>query len=31
VRAIAEHRVVLEDRRVRILGASPGGDALRSL
>jgi phosphoribosylglycinamide formyltransferase-1 len=31
VRAIAERRVVLEDRRVRILGASPGGDALRSL
>jgi phosphoribosylglycinamide formyltransferase-1 len=31
VRAIAERRVVLEDRKVRILGASPAGDALRSL
>jgi phosphoribosylglycinamide formyltransferase 1 len=31
VRAIAERRVILEDRKVRILGASPAGDALRSL
>jgi phosphoribosylglycinamide formyltransferase 1 len=31
VRAIAERRVVLEDRKVRILGASPSGEALRSL
>lgn len=31
VRAIAERRVVLEGRKVRILGAAPSGDVLRSL
>jgi phosphoribosylglycinamide formyltransferase-1 len=31
VRAIAERRVVLEGRRVRVLGASPGAEPLRSL
>jgi phosphoribosylglycinamide formyltransferase-1 len=31
VRAIAERRVVLEGRRVRVLGATPGTDPLRSL
>jgi phosphoribosylglycinamide formyltransferase 1 len=31
VRAIAERRVILEDRRVRILGAIPQGEALRSI
>ena len=31
VRAIAERRVVVEGRRVRILGAAPGIEALRSL
>ena len=31
VRAIAERRVVLEGRRVRILGATPGTEPLRSL
>jgi phosphoribosylglycinamide formyltransferase-1 len=31
VRAIAEHRVVLEGRRVRVLGAAPGSEPLRSL
>jgi phosphoribosylglycinamide formyltransferase-1 len=31
VRAIAERRVVIEDRKVRILGGRPSGDALRSL
>ncbi|HXJ20387.1 MAG TPA: phosphoribosylglycinamide formyltransferase [Polyangia bacterium] len=31
VRAIAERRVVLEGRRVRVLGAAPGTEPLRSL
>jgi phosphoribosylglycinamide formyltransferase-1 len=31
VRAIAERRVVIEDRKVRILGGSPSGENLRSL
>jgi len=31
VRAIAERRVVIEDRKVRILAAAPAGDVLRSL
>jgi phosphoribosylglycinamide formyltransferase-1 len=31
VRAIAERRVVIEDRKVRILGGSPTGENLRSL
>ncbi|HVZ86212.1 MAG TPA: phosphoribosylglycinamide formyltransferase [Polyangia bacterium] len=31
VRAIAEHRVVVEGRRVRVLGAAPGSEPLRSL
>ena len=31
VRAIAERRVVIEDRRVRILGGGPSGENLRSL
>ncbi len=31
VRAIAEHRVVVENRRVRVLGDGPSGDVLRSL
>ena len=31
VRAIAERRVVVEGRRVRILGAKPAGEVLRSL
>jgi phosphoribosylglycinamide formyltransferase-1 len=31
VRAIAERRVVVEDRKVRILGGSPSGENLRSL
>ena len=31
VRAIAERRVVVEERRVRILGGLPSGDMLRSL
>ncbi len=31
VRAIAERRVVVEDRRVRILGGASSGDILRSL
>ncbi len=31
VRAIAERRVVLEGRRVRVLGATPGTEPLRSL
>jgi len=31
VRAIAERRVVVEGRRVRVLGARPGGEVLRSL
>ena len=31
VRAIAERRVVVEGRRVRVLGAGPGIEALRSL
>ena len=31
VRAIAERRVILEGRRVRVLGASPGAEPLRSL
>ncbi|HMF41723.1 MAG TPA: phosphoribosylglycinamide formyltransferase [Polyangia bacterium] len=31
VRAIAERRVVIEDRKVRILGLSPSGESLRSL
>jgi phosphoribosylglycinamide formyltransferase-1 len=31
VRAIAERRVVIEGRRVRVLGASPGTEPLRSL
>lgn len=31
VRAIAERRVVIQDRRVRLLGGSPSGEALRSL
>lgn len=31
VRAIAERRVVLEGRRVRVLGAAPGAEPLRSL
>ncbi len=31
VRAIAERRVVVEDRRVRILGETPRAEALRSL
>ncbi len=31
VRAIAERRVVLEGRRVRIVGTSPGTEPLRSL
>ena len=31
VRAIAERRVVIEDRKVRILGGAPSGEVLRSL
>jgi phosphoribosylglycinamide formyltransferase-1 len=31
VRAIAERRVVVEGRRVRVLGASPAGELLRSI
>ena len=31
VRAIAERRVVIEGRRVRVLGATPGNAPLRSL
>ena len=31
VRAIAERRVVIEDRKVRILGVAPSADVLRSL
>jgi phosphoribosylglycinamide formyltransferase-1 len=31
VRAIAERRVVIEDRRVRVLASAPSGDVLRSL
>jgi hypothetical protein len=31
VRAIAERRVVIENRKVRVLGAEPSGDVLRSL
>ncbi len=31
VRAIAERRVVLEGRRVRVLGVTPGTEPLRSL
>ena len=31
VRAIAERRVVIEDRRVRILGGGASGENLRSL
>ena len=31
VRAVAERRVVLEGRRVRVLGATPGTEPLRSL
>ena len=31
VRAIAERRVVVEDRRVRILAGAPSGDVLRSI
>ena len=31
VRAVAERRVVLEGRRVRVLGAAPGAEPLRSL
>ena len=31
VRAIAERRVVIEDRRARILGGGPSGENLRSL
>jgi phosphoribosylglycinamide formyltransferase-1 len=31
VRAIAERRVVIEDRKVRILGGGPSGENLRSL
>src|SRR5947208_862293 len=31
VRAIAEHRVVVENGRVRVLGDGPSGDVLRSL
>jgi hypothetical protein len=31
VRAIAERRVVVEDRKVRILAGKPTGENLRSL
>jgi len=31
VRAIAERRVVIENRKVRVLGAEPSGEVLRSL
>ena len=31
VRAIAERRVIIEDRRVRILAGAPSGDVLRSI
>jgi len=31
VRAIAEKRVIVEGRRVRVLGAKPAGELLRSL
>jgi hypothetical protein len=31
VRAMAERRVIVENRRVRILGDGPIGDVLRSL
>jgi hypothetical protein len=31
VRAIAERRVVVEGRRVRVLGTQPAGDFIRSL
>ena len=31
VRAIAERRVIIEDRKVRVLAAAPSGEVLRSL